>query len=348
MPSRPTFAQALNSGLPEAIQLCAADRMRVAAAVNEAQERLISDPLAPDEGWYGGWATMLFNVNVVNHSATIVTPREVARLIVMDICKRPRFIRNGFYEYLMFGTGAQPRGCNSLCCQTQQAFDRPNVVTLAPFPTSAPQFITLYPSDVADVGKRMIIQGLDQNGKQVLGTDPVTGLATIGEAISLALPFSTTVNQYQQVQGFIKDQTKGPVTIFAVDPSTHSQTQISAMEVNETTASYREYFLNGLPDHCCNGPNGIVQVQAQARLDFIPVVNDTDYLLIQSLPALIEEVQSNRYSRMDAASAPSLEAKHHSRAIALLNGQLDLYQGKERTAISVPIFGSNKLRPQPV
>lgn len=346
---RLTFADALNSTLPKAIGLCRQDRMEVGFAVNEAQECLLTDELCPDEGWWNTWVTMLFNVTVTNHTAKIVTPREIARAIVLDICKRPRFLRNGFYEYLAFGTGAQPRGCSSsLCCQTQQAFDRPNVVTLTDFPTNAPQFIRFYISDLADVGKRIIVQGPDQNGKQVLGTDPVTGLATIGEAVTLAFPFATTVNQYQEVQGFIKDPTKGPVTIFAVDPSSTAQTQISSMETNETTASYRQYFLNGLPDHCCNGPQGIVQVLAQCKLDFIPVANDTDYLIIQSIPALIEECQSKRYSRMDAAQAPTLEAKHHQKAIRILNGQLDHFLGKERTAIKVPLFGSNRLRRQPV
>lgn len=348
MPSRPTFAQALNSGLPEAIQLCAADRMRVAAAVNEAEECLIADELCPDEGWWGGWVTVTFNVTVTNHTAKIVTPREIARVIVLDICKRPRFLRNGFYEYLQYGTGAQPRGCNSLCCQTQQAFDRPNVVTLTDFPTNAPQFIRFYISDLADVGKRIIVQGPDKNGQEVLGTDPVTGLATIGEVVTLAYPFATTVNEYQQPEGFIKDQTKGPVTIFAVDPSSAAQTQISSMETNEETASYRQYFLNGLPAHCCNTPNNTVQVLTQCKLEFVPVQNDTDFLIIQSIPALIEECQSKRYSRMDAASAPSLEAKHHQKAIRILNGQLDHYCGKIQTAVKVPLFGSNPVRPQPV
>lgn len=348
MPSRLTFAQVLNSTLPKAVMLCAKDRTDVAAYVNEAQERLIADPLTPEEGWWGGAVKMLFNVTPVNRSATIRTPREIARLIVLDICKRPRFIRNGFYEFLEFGIGAQPRGCNSPCCQTQQAFERPNAVLLTDFPTTAPQFVRFYPSDSADVGKRIVLQGLDQNGKQVLGTDPITGEANIGELIILTLPFATSVNQYQQVQGLIKDPTKGPVTIFAVDPTTLAQTQISAMETNETTAQYREYFLNGLPTHCCNIPGNTVQVLAQARLDFIPVVNDTDYLIIQSIPALIEECMAIRMGRMDSPQSVAFEQRHHAKAISILNGQLDLYFGKVNTAISVPLFGSNRLRPNPI
>ena len=348
MPRRPTFADALNSGLPKAVGLCAQDRAEVAAYVNEAEEHLITDPLAPDEGWWGGWAHMRFNVTVTAHTAKITTPREVARLIVMDICNRPRFIRNGFYEYLQFGTGKQPKGCNSLCCQTQQAFERDCVPTLTDFPTSAPQFIRFFPTNAADVGKRIVVQGPDKNGITVLGIDPETGLAIPGETVTLQFPFSTSVNEFQNITGLLKDETVGPVQIFTVDPTSLTQTLLSSMETKETSASYRQYFLNGLSSHCCNQPLGSVQVDAQAKLDFIPVESDTDPLIIQSIPALIEECQSIRYSRMDSPQAPALEQKHHSKAIQLLNGQLDHFEGKVNTAINVPIFGSNRLRRQPV
>ena len=348
MPRRLTFSDALNSGLPKAVGLCQQDRADVAAYVNEAQEHLITDPLAPDEGFWGGWAHMRFNVTVTNNTAKITTPREVARIIVLDICNRPRQIRNGFYEYLQFGTGLQPKPCNTACCGTQQAFDRDCVPTLTDFPANAPQFLRFFPTNAADVGKRIVVQGPDKNGIQVLGLDPQTGLAIPGETVFLQFPFSTSVNEYQNVTGLLKDETNGPVQIYTVDPATLAQTLLSSMETNETSASYRQYFLNGLPTHCCNQPLGSVQVDAQCKLDFIPVESDTDPLIIQSIPALIEECQAIRYSRMDSQQAPALEAKHHARAISILNGQLDHYLGKVRTAVNVPIFGSNRLRPQPV
>ena len=316
--------------------------------MNEAQERLIMDPLAPDEGWYGGWAHMRFNVTVTNHTGKITTPREVARIIVLDICNRPRFIRNGFYEYLQFGTGLQPKPCNTACCATQQVFERDNVPTLTDFPTTSPQFIRLFPTNSADVGKRVVIQGTDKNGITVLGTDPQTGLAIPGETVTLQFPFSTSVNEYQSITGLLKDETNGPVQIFTVDPVSLAQNLLSSMETNETSASYRQYLLNGLPTHCCSQPLGAVQVDAQCRLDFIPVESDTDPLIIQNVSAITEEAQSLRYSRFDSPQAPALEQKHHAKAIALLNGQLDLYLGKVNTAISVPIFGSQPLKRQPV
>ena len=345
---RPTFSSVLNSVLPDLIGYKRENRTAIATYVNDVQQRLLFDPLQPDEGWEFCYVTMNFNLNVDPNSRTayVRTPAEIARIIVLDICNAPRFLRNGFYEYLQFGTGHRPRGCSGMLCDLTQAFDRPNVATLVPFPTTAPQRIRIYPTDNADVGKRVILQGPDQNGITVLGTDASTGAASLGETVLLGFPFTQSVNSFQDITGILKDATKGPVKFFTVD-SSGNQTLLSSMEPNETSANYRQYLFAGLPQNCCNLPGGAVQVFAQAKLDFVPVVADTDYLTVPNVPALIEEAQAYRYSRFDTAAAAQLEQKHHTKALQLLNGQIDHYQGKVRTAVSVPLFGSQPLTRQP-
>lgn len=340
----------LNSTLPQKLGLCATNISQMAEAVNEAQSYLMMDPMAPDEGWFGGHAEMLFNVPVTNLTGLITTPREVARVIVFDICKRPKSLRNGFYEYLRFGTGKQPRGCNSggaWCGQETAGYERDDVCTLNPFPTTVPVSIRLYPSDNADLGKRVVLQGLDPNGLPVTSTDATTGQSVLGEFVTLRAPFATAAFQYQSFTGILKDVTKGHVSIFAVD-ATGAQTQITSLEWNETVARYKQYFLNGLPANCCNTATGIVQVQAQARLDFIPVASPSDYLTIPCVPAIIEECQARRYSGMDTAAGKQFSGSHHAKALSLLNGQIDLYEGKIQTAVRVSIFNKHRLRPQPI
>lgn len=342
---RPTLAAALNSSIPRTLGLCN-DRTSVVEYVNKSCFRLLTDELAPDEGWWFGWVQMLFNITPgPDRTASITTPNEIARVDVLDICNRPRFIRNGFYEYLAFGTGHRPKGCGLTNCDTTQAFERPNTPTLTPFPSSVPQGIRIYPTDARDVGRRFIVQGLDQNGNTVLGTDVTTGASNNGELNLLQMPFGNSGYQWQEITGLIKDPTNGPVTVFTVDPNTGQQTLLTSMEPNETTASYRQYLLAGLPQQCCNVPGNTVQVYAQCRLDFVAAVADTDYLIVPNLDAIEEECQSLKYSRQDSPTSVQLEAKHHQKAIRLLNGQLDLYEGKVKTAVSVPIFGSNRLRP---
>lgn len=346
------------SSLPGSVGLCAADGSSVAAIVNEAQERLLNDPMAPDEGWWGGWGRMVFNVTVSsgNRYAYITTPNDIARVIVLDVCQTPIRLRNGFYEFLEFGTGLQPR---PTCCQngtasqscntgaTAQAYERDIVPTLTNQIVS-PATIRIYPTDAGDVGRRILVQGTDQNDKVIYGVDTTTQQAILGEYVTLTLPFVDTVNQFTRLTGFLKALTVGQIQIFEVDPVTGAQNQISSMEPHEVTASYRRYLINGLPLKCCNTTTGTVQVTTQVKFDYVPVMSDSDYTIIQSLPALIEECQSIRYSRMDSDKAPDFEMKHHAKALSLLFGQLDNYMGKTNTAIRVPIFGSNKPRLQPL
>ena len=303
------------------------------------------DPLTPDEGWWGGWVTLNLTASVNCQAAYVTTPREIARLIVMDICNHPVRIRNGFYEYLQFGRGLRPKTCRTGCGDTFQAYERDNVVTLAPL-LSTPQTIRIYPTDARDSGLRVLLQGLDANSQVILTTDPATGLSAPGEYVVLKFPFVDSVNLYSTINGLQKDQTYGPLQFFQVDPTTAAEAALSAMEPMEAAANYRRYLIAGIPNVnlCCTSPTNPLQITAQGRIDFIPVVNETDYLTLPCVPALIEEAQSIRYSKMDGGAQQS--AIHHARAIALLNGQLDLYEGKTSTAVAMPLFGSNRMRRQ--
>jgi hypothetical protein len=344
---RPTLSQFRSQFPAEAMGICKADPMVITYA-NEAQERLLLDPMTPEEGWWGCWVTLNLTASVAGHSAYVVTPREIARLIVMSVCQHPVTIRNGFYEYLRFGRGLQPKGCRTGWCESPfQAYERDNVVTLAPM-LSTPQRIRVYPTDARDSGLRVLLQGKDANKIQILTTDPNTGTSAPGEYISLKFPFVDSLNTFSPpLFGIQKDQTYGPLQFFQVDPNTGAEVPLSAMEPNEDVANYRRYLVNGIRNHnlCCVAPGQPLQMTAQGRLDFIPVENETDYLTIQCVPALVEEAQSIRFSKMENGMQQA--AFHHSRALSLLNGQLDAYEGKTSVAISVPIFGSARLRPQP-
>lgn len=344
---RPTLSTFRSQWPAEALGLCQADP-QVIAYCNQSQDELLMDPMAPDEGWWGGWATMHLSAFIMDHAAYVVAPREVARLIVMAVCNHPIEIRNGFYEYLQFGSGLQPKSCHHTNCgQTFQSFERDCAVTFSPLLPGG-QTVRIYPTDTRDAGLRVLIQGLDQNGQTILTTDPGTGLSAPGEYISLSFPFSNSVNQFSKITGIQKDQTFGPLQFFQVNPATGAESSLSTMEPNEAVANYRRYLVSGIPNHnlCCQSPAEPLRITAQARLDFIPVQNETDYLLIQCVPALIEQAQAIRYRRMDNGAQQSM--MHHQQALAFLNGQLDLYEGKVSTAIKMPIFGSNRMSRQPV
>lgn len=328
------------SGMPQAAGLCETDLPRVSSIANEAQQRLLIDPMAPDEGWWGGWAQYAFTVNPPFDYIT--TPREVARIILMDVCKKPMKIRNQFYEFLDFGRGYNPKGCVAdKCGQQNQAYERESVPTINSF--VAGNSVRAYPLNASDVGKRVLIQGLDANDKIIYGTSVLTGKPILGETIVLDVPFTDTVNTFNTVTAVQKDPTQGDVVFYQVD-TFGNETPLHAMEATEQTGIYRRYFLNGLRSRCCG--SATQQVLALCKLDFIPAQSDQDYLLIQSVPALIEECMAVRYSRMDTPGSQQMAQAKHARALQLLFGQLDHFLGKFQTAITVPIFGSDRLKPQ--
>ena len=331
---------------PQSIGLCQSDIMGCAQSVNAATQRLLLARESGDTGWWGTWARMVFNVAKTDPFITL--PREVARLINVDLCRTPIAVQNEFYEFLQFGIGLQeprtPIGrCRNMDCVVPEAFDR----------GSFPSFIDLdenrilraYITDNADIGSRVLVQGTDTSDNQIISLDGTSNV--LGIFLDLTTPFadSPTLNSLTGIQ---KSVTTGPVRFYQVDPDTGDEELILTMEPSEQVASYRRYFLAGLPRNCCDpaSDTATTQVTAMAKLEFVPVSVDTDYLLIGNIEALIAECESIRYSSMDSPGAKSMAQERHMQAIRLLQGELVHQLGRERPAISFSPFGSAHLRNQ--
>lgn len=334
------------SRLPGLIGACVGDFQTVANYVNSAQRRLLQCKEGGDDGWWGTWAEIAFNVSRCEPYITL--PREIARLEWINVCDRPVLIQNQFYEYLDFGNGRMPK-INRRCggCATLESYTRNNAVTFTDL-TNGPQYITAYITDERDIAKRSIIGGLDSAGNIVTSTLVLQQVQ--GETLTFNMPSVRSVTLWNQITAIQKDQTFGIVRYYQTDPDTGEETLLLTMQPSETTASYRRYYFHQLPNGCCLNPaatdNSQVQVTAIAKLDLIPVQADSDFCLIQSLEAIIEECQSIRYSEMDSPEAKQLSRERHATAIGFLNGELNHYLGKNNPAVGLKPFGSAALRRQ--
>ncbi len=317
--------------------LCADDIPRIAQAVNTAQRRLLFAKEAGDESWYGTWSEISFTASSTSPYVTL--PRDVARLEHVAVCDCPAPVNNQFYEYLQFGNGRMPKSYLS-CGQMLQGYSRNNAVTFHDL-ASTPQYISVYPTAAEDAGKRVLLQGTDLNGNIVYSRDVLQKVT--GVFVSLSYPFISTPFAFGSITGIQKDVTAGPVLFFQVDASTGEQSLLHTMEPSETTANYRRYYFGPLPNSCCCGVDGQVQIRAIAKMELIPVAVDTDYTLIQNVEAIIEEAASARYSTIDTLSAKQMAAERHKQAIDLLNGELTHYLGQESPAIVFAPFGSARL-----
>ena len=338
------------SRLPRVLGLCLADIPDLANYINAAQERLLTAKEIGDEGWWGTWAEVAFNVS--RTTPVIVLPREIARLEMMDICNKPVTIHNQFYEYLEFGAGRRPNlwragSCCGFWGNGLSVYSRDNGVTFSQLNPTTPQIIRMYCTNPNDaVGRRrVLLQGKDINGQVIYSQDGQNRVT--GEFVPINAPFSDSTFIYSSLSGIQKDVTQGQVQFFQVDPTTGAEVPLHTMDPSEMTALYRRYYLHHLPQNCCSPDNPTtnttVQVTALAKLDLIPVAVDTDYCLIQSPEAIINECEAIRYEKMDSKDAHEMADRKHSRAIRLLIGQMTHYLGKNVPEVNFKPFGSASL-----
>lgn len=352
---RLTLQQCRESRLPEVIGACTADTPAIAAAVNAAQQRLIFAKEVGEEGWYGTWARMVFNV--LRSDPYVTLGRYAARIQEMSVCRNPVAIQNEFYEFLEFGNGLQPKySCSSAAasgCQPMQSYSRGDVVTFRDLSSDTGKYIRVRALSSLDVTgtKRTLIQGTDIFDNILYSQDGAARV--VGEYLTLADPFVDAPTVIKTLNGIQKDITNGPVQYWEVDPSTGAEVLLLTMEPSERIAGYRRYYINGLPSSCCPVirdavGNPLAQVEGLVKLNLIPVVVDSDYLLIQNMEALIAECQSMRYSTMDLPNAKLMSAAAHRDAIRLLQGELAHHMGIERPAVGFFPFGSARLEKQAI
>lgn len=326
---RKTLNDVSSSRLPQAIGVCADDLTRLAKILNEATQRLIN--ASGETGFYGGWYRTVFNVTCDNPYITL--PREIARIGGADICRHPINIANQWYEFLEAGPGLQT---DSSCqCGPLAMYDRGNFPTAYDL-TGTNKFIRVYPTSASDVNRRILISGAtDVNNTRIYtqdGSNPVDGFYLV-----LTQPFTTSSFTINSFKGIVKDPTFGDVILKEVDATTGEETLLSRYAPDETTPSYRRYFIKSLPKPVY--PATTVQVEAMAKLEFIPLVRGTDFLLISNIPALKEECRSIIHSEMDEPQFKSMAILEHRQAVKLLNEELTHYLGKQNPAITMSVSG---------
>lgn len=354
--SRLRLKDLMESELPSLLGICQSDWPRVAAAVNRAQRRLLTCREAGDTGWWGSYAEVVFNVS--RNSPYITLPRGIARLIKVNACEYPVEINNQFFEYLAFGSGNWPKTfCGSAvgCVDDSVRGFRRNMVCTFSDLVATNKFLRIYPTNAADATLRVLVGCRDVNGvaqRQLDGPLQVQGLlaSLTMPWVDVGLPGIGTPLELSAITAIQKDVTLGQVHFYEVDLTTGAQRLILTMDPSETVAAYQCYYLHSLPQGCCCSPtvtdDSLVQVKAIVKLDLIPAVVDTDYLLIQSEEAIIAEAQAARFSDMDAPSGKTQAAERHREAVRYLQGQLVHFEGKEQPAISFKPFGSADLRNQ--
>lgn len=338
---RRRLSDVCSSLIPARLGICRDDLPGLCAFINPAIEELLN--IASETGWVGTYHKVVFEVDRSNPYITL--PYEYSRIISLAAC-RPMPIRNEWYEFLEEGTGPLPNpNGNNKCgldlCGTGQAYDRNQVPTAVDL-TPTNQYLRVYLTDARDVGSKVLVyNALDANGVGIYSTD--VNEQVNGFLLPLTSPFTTSDSIVTSFTAIGKSVTYGDVLLKQVDADTGEEVLLSRYKPNETNPAYRRYYLRSLPNGCCQGsaPDTAL-VTAMCKVEFQPVANLTDYLIIGNIPALLAKCESLRYAGIDNAQSQQLSVVKHLQAVKLLNEQLRGFNGDEFSVGFFP-FGSANL-----
>ena len=302
---RTTLAQIKSSRIPAQLSLCSTSP-QLLQFVNEAQERLLKRP----EKFWGTYARYRCLVS----GKVLVWPRQFAAIELSSVNQVPIVVRNQWFEFLETGWGI--RDCNSCDLQlldygTTSSFE--NIC-------GTNKKLKVY-CDVAEAaGARILLQGYDASGNWIRTLDGATWVD--GEYVDLNVYApQMTNNVFSSFTGAIKPVTNGTVRIYEYDVTAATQRPIAYYDWDDETPTYRRSFIPGLT---FDENTGTATVEVIAKLDHIPVRQDTDYLVIGNIPALKEMCVAIKFYENNAIE---LGNRAEARAVELMKNEARHYEG---------------------
>ncbi len=288
--------------------------------LNEATSRLMRR---------GDWDGTIVPVYVCAYGGCVVFSRYVGQVRALKVCNRDVPVKNDYDAFHVFGHDWR-REWRGWCGNDVRMLGS-NRSPVKQDVEGDGRLIRAYARCNADIGKKLTIFGTDNNGQALFHFDDL-GNAVDGVTIELTKPFVSTDKYVRHIDRVLKDKTQCPVDVYAYNVAKDVLEPISHYEPSETNPAYAKYQLQA---GCCANLKSLV---ALVKLQFVPVENDTDLVLIENLDALADFMQSLRYRKAgDTQSANEYEAS----AIRELN--LDLWSRDQEQAVTVHIEPFNDI-----
>lgn len=157
------------------------------------------------------------------------------------------------------------------------------------------QIIQYYVQAPQDLGATITLYG-KQYGEQPL-QQFVNGQWQRGVTLTAATPVVQTSVAVTDIASIIRSPTQGNATLYEYDSLSNTRRLLAVFEPNDTNPRFRRSCIVNF-NNCfgCNPNNSTVpkyhQLEALVKLEFIPVVNPWDFLLIDDFDALTFAVQA--------------------------------------------------------
>lgn len=282
-----TLKNIKDSSIPRTLGFTSTDA-RVVQYVNDAVERLMD---------LGDWLGTVGRYRFCVQASCLTLPRQIETIRAYSVCGIPGTIQNSWYEFVDNGPGQVayddnwdhrlvPRG---RAC----AFD--DII-------GSHKTIRVYCDRTEDADAQILLQGyeslVDASGATVSNwiDSIVDGVRVNGEYVNLkpTAPATYTQSTKTWIQGGLvavqKPVTVGVVRLFEYDTSLGTLKPLAYYEPDETIPEYTRVMIPNMENMSCTTTSAVAcasrTLEVVAKLKFIPVVNDEDFLLIGNQAAI--------------------------------------------------------------
>lgn len=314
MSYRFTLAEArVNGSLQDVAGVCA-DSAQFVGLLNEVQERLLRR---------GGWYDTEQLVRFCLTGCYITWPRCVGTVLGLRSCRTGQaWMQNKWYQIMGVHEAGYRYGPNGnfsfgseLVAEDANPGPAHNDIT-----GSEGKLIRYYVVKRNDVGKTITLYGKQFGGQPL--QEKVNGQWRDGLTLTAAAPFVSTSIRVTEITSIIREATQGMAYLYEYDATTDLLHDLAVFEPNETNPRRRRSRLLNfcLPDDCRDS-NGVKRfyLDALVKLEFLPLRNENDFLLLDNWSALKFGMQAIRFENANQDDAAEIK---WLKAVRELNFQL--------------------------
>ena len=326
-----TFADLKATDIAERINMCSTDE-RFRSAVNRAIRWLML---------HGNWWGTYRLARLPMTDYCLVMPGAVASLEAVYSCDLGMQVTSEWYPT---HPGWNPGGS----CNYRLSFQQYGTVATQKSICTA-GVIRVYAGHAGDYGKTITFLGYDSNGAWV--QTEYNGVLQDGETLVLADPYTDSATTFSNVTTVRKEVTLARVMAFTHTAGQTPQTNLSQYEYWETNPQYMRYKVIGCNTTANGCENcGCQEIDCMVKLEFIPVRQDNDFLMISNLSAIelaLEALKAKDDGDYATADALMFGTKNNTRlgAIPMLQQELQNYTAN-RTSFKCRVHGTAPLRRQ--
>lgn len=304
--------------------MCATDA-RIVQFINSAQQRLLNE---------GKWWGTCAKYTICSTAGCITLPPQFATIESVALCHRPIPVRNFWYEFLENGLGTRGE-----CSCWPEAVYRGRYPVFTDI-TGVDKKLLWVADVLADVGQKALFLGYDENANWI--RTQVNGVWQDGEIITASQsPGTQSVHKFSIITDIqFPAGMSGQSWLYSYSTTDASQIMLGHYQAFEVRPSYARYLFPSLQNQSSGSKP--VLVEAMCKLEFIPAINPTDYLLIANIPALEEMCVALNRSENEPDSIKSNSVLTAGMAVAkgLLDKELLHYLG-DGAQMGINIQGSS-------